>query len=153
MKRWFVSELPKSQAASAHDVQMVLNHLTSRGDFDMNRIAMFGEGSEGGIAILAAAADQRIKALEVLEPWRDWLKWLAESKIIPDEERQKYLKPEFLAQVVPFDPTLWLPKVKSQSIRIQNVRPNPYVPEFSQKSIEAAAPEKAEIEQFGDARA
>ena len=41
MKEWFISELQESLATSAHDVQMVLNYLDSRGDLDMNRVRMF----------------------------------------------------------------------------------------------------------------
>ena len=51
MKEWFVSELRESLATSAHDVQMVLNYLASRGDVDMNRVGMFGDGSGASIAI------------------------------------------------------------------------------------------------------
>jgi acetyl esterase/lipase len=72
MNKWFVSELQEALATSTHDVQMVLNYLAKRGDLDMSRIGMFGQGSGGAIAILSAAADSRIVALDVLDPWGDW---------------------------------------------------------------------------------
>jgi dienelactone hydrolase len=72
MKEWFLSELQESVATSAHDVQMVLNYLASRGDLDMNRVGMFAQGSGASIAILATAVDPRIKVLEALDPWGDW---------------------------------------------------------------------------------
>src|ERR1700734_1539970 len=69
MKEWFVSELQESLGSSVHDVQMILNYLSTRDDLDMSRVGMFGVGSGGTIAILAAAVDPRIKAIDVIDPW------------------------------------------------------------------------------------
>ena len=55
MREWFVSELQESLATSAHDVQMVLNYLATRGDLDMTRVGMFAQGSGASIAILGMA--------------------------------------------------------------------------------------------------
>ncbi len=150
MKEWFVSEFQESLATSTHDVQMILNYLKDRGDLDMDHIGMFGQGSGGSIAILASAADPRIKSVDVLTPWGDWPNWLAKSPGIPQEERAKYLTPEFLASVAPLEPASWLPKMKARSIRIQNVRKDPAMPDESQLKIEGAAPVIAEINQYGD---
>jgi hypothetical protein len=152
-KEWFVSELQESLAGSVHDVQMILNYLATRGDFDMSRVGMFGQGSGGTIAILASAADPRIAALDVLTPWGDWPDWLQASKLVPDGERTKYLTPEFLASVAALDPVIWLPKAKARSIRIENVRHDGVVPDACQERVESAAPEFAEIDQYGDGRA
>jgi hypothetical protein len=152
-KEWFVSELQESLATSTHDVQMVLNYLATRGDLDMDRVGMFGQGSGGAIGILAAAADPRIKTLDVLTPWGDWPSWLAKSKFIPEDQRAKYVTPEFLARVAALDPVQWVAKVKVRSLRIQNVRQDGGVPDSVEEKIEAAAPEIAEINQFGDSRA
>lgn len=151
--QWFVSQLQEALAASTHDVQMVLNFLAARNEFDMDHIGMYGEGSGGAIAILASAADSRIKALEALDPWGDWPDWLAKSASVPNEERPNYLKPDFLAAVAPLDPATWLPKVKAQYVRIDTVQTDPRLPEIVRKKIEAAAPDKAEIDQFGDGHA
>jgi hypothetical protein len=152
-KKWFVSELPESLASTTHDVQMILNFLASRGDLDMDHVGMFGEGSGGAIAILASAADPRIKTLQVLGPWGDWPDWLAQSKAVPDDERATYLKPEFQKSVAPLDPVLWLPKVKSESVRVENVDTYRMVPQICERKIEEAAPKKAQIDDFGDSRA
>ena len=152
-KEWFVSELQESLAESAHDIQMILNYLQTRGDVDMTRVGIFGQGSGGAIAILASAADARIKALDVLTPWGDWPTWLATSKIVPDDERAKYVTPEFLAKVAPLEPTKWLPKVKARSVRVQNVRKDGNVPDEVQEKMEAAAPDITEINQYADGRA
>ena len=152
-KEWFVSELPESLATTTHDVQMILNFLQSLGDFDMNRVGMFGEGSGGAIAILASAADPRIKVVQVLGPWGDWPDWLAKSKVVPDDERAIYLKPEFLKSVAPLDPVQWIPKVQAESFRLQNVVTYQMVPEICTKKIEAAASKTARIDDFGDSRA
>ncbi|HXX21326.1 MAG TPA: hypothetical protein VEJ46_18155 [Candidatus Acidoferrum sp.] len=149
-KDWFVGSLQEALATSTHDVQMILNFLASRGDLDMDHVGMFGEGSGGSIAILASAADARIKSLEVLTPWGDWPDWLAKSGVIKNDERPPFLKPEFQASVASLDPLMWLPKVKARSVRIDDVRPDPRVPETVQKKIEAAAPDRAEIDVYGD---
>jgi hypothetical protein len=152
-KKWFVSELPESLATTTHDVQMILNFLASLGDLDMEHVGMFGEGSGGAIAILASAADPRIKAVQVLGPWGDWPDWLAQSKMVPEEERATYLKPEFQKSVAPLDPVLWLPKVKAESIRVENVETYRMVPQVCERKIEDAAPKNAQIDDFGDGRA
>ncbi|MGO9589685.1 MAG: alpha/beta hydrolase family protein [Candidatus Acidiferrales bacterium] len=153
MREWFVSEFQESLGKSVHDVQMILNYLSTRDDLDVAHVGMFGEGSGGSIAVLAAAADSRIKAIDVLDPWGDWPDWLAKSSLVHDDERANFLKPEFLASVAGLDPVQWLPKLKSQHIRIQDNQEDPTDPQAVQKAIEAAAPENAEINQFGDARA
>lgn len=150
MKEWFVSEFQESLATSTHDVQMILNFLAERGEVDMNRVGMFGQGSGGSIAILASAADPRIKALDVLTPWGDWPSWLAKSSVVPSDERAKYTTPEFLAHVAPLDPVAWISKVKAESVRIQNVRQDATMPDDSQLKIEGAAPQFAQINQYGD---
>ena len=152
-KEWFVSELQEALASSVHDVQMILNYLATRGDLDMSRVGMFGQGSGGTIAILASAADSRITALDVLTPWGDWPDWLQTSKLVPDGERAKYVTPEFLALVAPFDPVRWLPKVKARSVRVQDVRHDGVVADVCEERIESAAPGFAEIDQYGDGRA
>jgi hypothetical protein len=119
IKEWFVSDLPQSLAGTAHDVQMILNYLQKRGDFDMNRVGMFGEGSGGTIALLAASVDPRIKAVDVLDPWGDWPVWLATSPIVPDKERAEYLKPGFLTPLAPFDPVKILPAFHAVPLRVQ----------------------------------
>ena len=72
MREWFVSELPESLATSAHDVQMVLNYLSTRDDLDMTRVGMFTQGSGASIGILVSAVDPRIKVLDALDHWDDW---------------------------------------------------------------------------------
>jgi hypothetical protein len=151
MKQWFVSELRQSLATSAHDVQMILNYLASRGDMDMSRVGMFGDGSGASIAILAAAVDPRIKALDLLDPWGDWPDWIAKSTRIPENERPGFLKPEWLVDVAPLDPIKWLPKLKTQKIRIQFVKTVTITPREAQTKIEAAAPASAQIMHYDNA--
>lgn len=145
MKEWFVSELRESLATSVHDVQMVLNYLASRGDVDMSRVGMFGDGSGASIAILSAAVDPRIKTLDLQDPWGDWPDWIKESKRIPEGERPAYLKPEWLAGVAPLDPVKWLPQLKTPTIRIQFVKDITLTPADVQQKIEAAVPTNAQV--------
>lgn len=149
-KEDFFTQLPESMGATVHDVQMILNFLDSRREFDMSRVGMLGQGSGGAIAILASAVDPRIKALDVLTPWGDWPVFLAKSTFVVKEERADLNKPEFLKTVAGLDPQQWFPKVKARSIRLQNVRKDGHMPDEAQEGMEAAAPETAEIDQFGD---
>lgn len=138
MKEWFVSELQEALGSSVHDVQMILNYLSARDDLDVSQVGMFATGSGGTIAILAAVADPRIKAIDVLDPWGDWPDWMAKSSIIPTNERPNFVKPEFLKKVEPLDPVQWLPKVKAQ-VRIQRLLNDTTTPQVAEERIEAAA--------------
>jgi hypothetical protein len=140
MKEWFLSELQESLATSAHDVQMVLNYLAARGDLDMNRVGMFGQGSGATIAILASAADPRIKALDVLDPWGDWPAWLATSPFVPEDERADYLKPEFLKKAAALETIEWLPKIQAEKFRLQQLTFETDTPPAAKEKLRAAVP-------------
>lgn len=152
MKEWFVSELPEAIGTSVHDVQMVLNYLATREDLDMNKVAMFGEGSGGTIAILSAAVDSRIKAIDVLDPWGDWPEWMAHSSLVPEDERPRYLTSQFLSKVAPVDPVLWFPRLKTQKIRIDHVLDDSITSKAAKDRIEAAAPGSAQIVRYETTR-
>lgn len=152
-KEWFVSEMQEALGSTVHDVQLILDYLRTRKDLDANRVAMFGSGSGGAIAILASATDSRIRAVDLLGPWGDWPEWVAGTKIIADDERAKYEKPEFLAKVAPLEPATWLPKIKARALRMQDVRVNKSMPDDAQKKLEAAAPDFAVLNEYGNGRA
>jgi hypothetical protein len=139
MKEWFVSDLPEVLVETTHDVQMILNYLSRRGDMDMNRVGIYGQGSGGTIAVLAAAADPRIKALDLLDPWGDWSDWMAQSLRVPNEERLRYVQAQFLKRVAPFDTVRWLPTLKSPAVRLDEVVTDGITPAVCQKRIESAA--------------
>jgi hypothetical protein len=140
MKQWFVSELPESLGSTVHDVQLILNYLAERGDIDMDHVGMLGMGAGATIAILSARADSRIKTIDLLDPWGDWPDWLKDSPVVPDEERPKYLTPEFLKSVAHFDPVAYLPDLMSQSIRLQQTMSDPLTPSAAKAKIADAAP-------------
>jgi len=150
MKEWFVSQLRESLATSAHDVQMILNYLATRGDLDMDRVGMFGDGSGASIAILAAAVDPRIKTLDLLDPWGDWPDWIAKSTLIPENERPDFLKPDWLAAVAPLDPLKWLPQLSRQTVRVQFVKGVTVTPAEAQAKIESAIPSSAKVFHYDD---
>jgi len=149
----FFNQLPVSLVASVHDVQMILNYLESRNEFDMSRVAMFGQGSGGAIAILTSAVDPRLKVLDVLSPWGDWPTFLEKSTAVPQDDRPKVTTPEFLQSVAGLDPLQWFPKVKAQSVRLEDIRKDGHMPDAGEEAMEAAAPAIAEIDQFGDTEA
>ena len=148
MKQWFLSELQESLATSAHDVQMVLNYLSQRGDLDMNRVGMFTQGSGASIAILASAVDPRIKVLEALDPWGDWPAWIATSPFVPAEERADYVKPEFLKKVAPLDPLDWLPKIQAKKFRLDTELFDANTPKPIQEKLRAAVPAGSKLELY-----
>jgi hypothetical protein len=150
MKEWFVSEMRESLATTAHDVLLTLNYLAQRGDFDMTRVGMFGDGSGASVAILAAAADPRIKSLDLLDPWGDWPDWVKQSTRIPEEERPNFLKPEWLDANAPMDPLKWFPQLKTPNVRLQLVKSVGITPDAAQAKIEAAAPKQAKIVRYND---
>ena len=153
MKEWFVSEMRESLATTAHDVQLILNYLSSRGDFDMNRVGVFGDGSGASIAILAAAVDSRIKSLDLINPWGDWPDWVVKSTRIPDNERPNFQKQEWLDANAPMDPMKWLPQLKTPNVRLQFVKSLGITPPEAQAKLEAAAPKQARIVQYNDTAA
>lgn len=153
LKQWFVSELQESIGTSVHDVQMVLNYLASRNDVDMSRVGMYGQGSGGTIALLAAEADPRIKVLDVLSPWGDWPDWLKESKLIDDQERDSFLKPEFLQRAAAVEPIDALRHLKLAHLRIQQIGGDAATPPKAADAIAAAVPAGAIVQRFDDTHA
>lgn len=148
MKEWFVSELQEALASSTHDVQMIVTYLGSRGDLDTQRLGIFGQGSGGSIAILAAAADPRITALDVVDPWGDWPDWLEDSTCIPEKERPAYLTPEFLQKVSTLDPAKYLPGMKGRAVRIEQVMDYSVNPPVVRDTIAAAAPDPGDVKRY-----
>jgi hypothetical protein len=140
MKEWFVSELQECLATSAHDVQMVLNYLATRGDLDMDHVGMFTQGSGASIAILASAADPRIKVLEALDPWGDWPTWMATSPLVPEDERAQYVKPDFLKKVSTLDPVDWLPKIQAKKLRLDDELFDTDTPKDAKEKLRRAVP-------------
>src|SRR6202048_4167978 len=152
LRQWFVSELAESLGSSVHDVQLILNHLTDRGDVDMNRVGMFGMGSGATIAILAAGADSRIKAVDALDPWGDWPDWFKESPVVSEPERAKYLTREFLKSVAALDPVTYLPSLKIKSFRLQQTVSEPVTPGSAKNRISSAVPLRTEIAKYQNAK-
>ncbi len=140
LREWFISELQECLGTTAHDVQMLLDYLASRSDLDMTRVGMYGQGSGGGIAILASAADPRITVLDVLDPWGDWPDFMATSPFIPEEERADYVKPEYLGKVAKLETMDWLPKIQAKKFRLQQNMFSTYTPPLVKEKIRAAAP-------------
>lgn len=150
MKEWFVSELQESLGTTVHDVQMILNYLAPRTDLNMDRVGMFGEGSGGTIALLAAAADPRIRVVDVLNPWGDWPDWFKTTPEVTEEERVKFRKPEFLKKLATLDPATYLPQLKTRSIRVQQVMDEPVTPEAARRKIAAAVVAPETLVQYKD---
>lgn len=142
----FVSRLEESLGATVHDVQMILNYLETRGDLDMQRVGMWGDGSGASIAIMTTAIDPRIKTLDLLDPWGDWPDWLAQSSLVPKDSRATFLMPEFLASVEDLEPMKALAKLRKQNVRLQYITEGVTVtPTLAREKMEAAAPPNVKI--------
>jgi cephalosporin-C deacetylase-like acetyl esterase len=119
---------------------MILNYLASRGDLDMSRVGMFGQGSGATIAILASAADPRIKVLDVLDPWGDWPAWMATSPFVPEEERAAYVKPEFLKKAATLETLDWMRKIQAKKFRFQQTIFETDTPKAIKEKLRSAVP-------------
>ncbi len=139
MRQWFISELAESLVTTVHDVEMVVDYLSMRGDIDMDHIGMFGAGSGGSIAILAATADPRIRAIQVIDPWGDWPDWLAKSTLVPERERPLYLRPEFLKKLAALNPVRWLTRLEKRPIRLEKLSYDSGTPRIAKEALAAAA--------------
>ncbi len=148
MKEWFLSELQESLGTTAHDAQMVLNYLETRGDLDMSRVGMFGQGSGASIAILASAVDPRIKVLDVLDPWGDWSAWMATSPFVPEDERPDYVKPEFLKKAATMETLDWLPRIQAKKFRLQQNLFETDTPKPVKEKLRAAVPHGSEVVRY-----
>lgn len=148
LRQWFVSELAESIGSTVHDVQFILSYLAGRGDMDMDHVGIFGMGSGATIAILAAHADPRIKTLDLLDPWGDWPTWLKQSPLVGEDERAKFLTPEFLKSVSTLDPVAYLPSLKTQHIRLQQTLSEPDTPKAAKERIAAALPDPSQLTQY-----
>lgn len=142
LREWFLSEMQEALATSTHDVQFLINYLQTRPDLDARQVGMFGQGSGGTVAILAAAADARIVAVDLLVPWGDWPKYLKSAAVLAKEKpelRGKYSTPEFLKTVAMFEPLDHLPKLKGRNVRMTFVADEPTCPNEVQDSFERVA--------------
>jgi hypothetical protein len=124
---------------------MAISHAGLHEGLDTTGVGVYGEGSGATVAILAAAVDPRIQTLDLFDPWGSWPEWVASTTRIPEKERADYLKPEYLKKVAPLDPVKWFAQVKTQNIRLQNVRSSGETPSAVQKQIEATAPSSAQV--------
>jgi hypothetical protein len=150
MREWFIPELQESMASSAHDVQLIIDYLARRGDLNLEGgVGMFGQGSGGAIAILAASADPRIRAVDLLNPWGDWPDWLKSSPEIPDALRANLLTPEFLQKASYVEPLTYLAALKGRALRVQQIMDYPNTPPAARDKIAAAVP-AGELVQFKD---
>ena len=145
-REWFVDQLQEAMGTTVHDVQMVLNYLSTRGDLDTTRVGMWADGSGASIAIMASAVDARIKVLDLLDPWGDWPEWLAKSSLVPEAQRADFLKQDFLASLENLEPLKLFPQVKASQIRLQQINEGVTVtPNVAAQKIAATAPARTKV--------
>jgi hypothetical protein len=152
MREWFIPQLQEALGSSVHDVQLILDYLGNRPDLSANQVGMWGQGSGGTIAILAAVADPRIRALDLLNPWGDWPDWLKTSPVVPEEQRASFLTPEFLRSVSMLDPVSYLPLLQDRSVHLQQIVDDPAMPPAARDKMAAAVPQDR-LAQFKNAEA
>jgi hypothetical protein len=145
MKQWYLSELQEALAETTHDVQMILNYLQQRQEFDLSRVGVFGTGSGASVGILAAVADSRIQVLDLVNPWGDWPIFVSTTQLLSPVDRKDYVTQDFLAKVTPLDPVKWLPKLSKRQIRIQIIDEQVKQEKAALDGIETAAPKDAKV--------
>ena len=143
-KQWFISELPEALGATTHDVQMIIDLLEKRSDLDTHRLGMFGQGSGATIALLAAAVDPRIRAVDLLDPWGDWPEWLQQSSLVPDSDHQTDTTTALSARLTKLDPLSRLPSLSATAVRLQQTSFDPNTPISIQKRLEKSMPPGAD---------
>lgn len=139
-KQTFVSELPEALGKSVHDVQLLLDYLDTRSDLDAKRAGIFGQGSGGTIALLAASVEPRLKAVDVIDPWGDWPDWFKQSPVIPESERLHFTDPAFLKISAPCDPMFVLPALTNRAVRLQQTTLNPSTPAAAAERLRKSLP-------------
>jgi hypothetical protein len=150
MTQNFLTQLPESLPMTVHDIQMVINYLYTRKDLnlDLDRIGIFATGSGATAAILAAVADPRIKALDLLNPWGDWPDWMAKSELLSFVACEGCNSPEFLQGLAPLDPVKRLPQLNTPYVRFRHFVENGQTPRIAQDKMEAVIPKSADITRF-----
>jgi hypothetical protein len=103
-------------------------------------VGIFGQGSGATIAILSAAVDPRLKAVDAVDPWGDWPDWLAGSPLVPNSERPHYLTPAFLAGVAPLDPLRWMGGLAGRPFRMEETLFTAVTPDAARQRLLAALP-------------
>jgi hypothetical protein len=87
----------------------------------------------------------------LLDPWGDWPDWLSGSPQVPEDERAKYLTPEFLKSVAALDPVAYLPSLKTPSLRLQQTLSEPITPKTAKERIAAALPDPSQLAKYANA--
>jgi len=128
----------------------MIDYLETRDDLDTGRIGIFGQGSGGAISILAAAADHRIMAIDVMNPWGDWPDWLARSPVVPNEERADYTSAAFLEKVKPLDPLRWMDQLADRPFRVQETLFDEAVPDEVRRKMQEALPKTGQFASYAD---
>ena len=146
MKDTLISKMDEALPTTVHDISLILDFLATRGDLDMTRVGIFGQGSGGAIAILSASIEPRIKTLDLLDPWGDWPHWFAQAADVNPKDRTGFLTPEFQKPLEKLEPLHYLPLLK-QKIRIQYVA-DEGEPASVIDAMKAAAPKDAEFKRY-----
>ncbi|MGB8260661.1 MAG: hypothetical protein WCE75_09935 [Terracidiphilus sp.] len=150
MNHNFVTRMPEAMVSTVHDIQLILDFLQSRGDLDMSRVGIFGQGSGGAIATLAASVEPRIKALDLLVPWFDYPVWFRSAVDVPWQKGAPatgLITPEILEALEPFDPLVVLPRLKTQKIRLQ-IAGDQGMPAEALDQLQAAMPAPGQLARF-----
>jgi len=150
LRQNFLSQLPETLAMTAHDTQMVINYLSTRKDLnlDLDRLGIFATSFGATAAILAAAADSRIKAIDLLNPWGDWPDWVKKSELLGFVPCETCSQPEFLQNLAPLDPVKWLPTLTTPYIRIRHFVENGETPRIAQDRMEAVVAKSAKVVRY-----
>jgi hypothetical protein len=95
---------------------------------------MFGQGSGGTIALLAAGVDPR----------GNWPEWMAKSTLIPEDERPDDTTPQSLDKVAALDPARVLPQL-TLPVHVQDTLYEKETPKVCKDRIESVVPSSGTV--------
>ncbi|MEO8208470.1 MAG: hypothetical protein ABI598_05495 [Chloroflexota bacterium] len=114
-----------------------LDRLATEPGVDPSRLGVVGHDFGGMLAAVAAADDDRLRALVIIAATPRWGDWFLPFWPIPDD------RIDYLRTLRPLDPIECINRVRSPEILLQFGRRDFYIAEMSGREFQRAAPDGA----------
>jgi dienelactone hydrolase len=121
---------------------MCLDVLHDRPDVDPARLGIVGHDFGGMLALVAAAEDDRVKAVVAIAATPRWGDWFLTFWPISDD------RIDYLRALRPLDPVERIGKVARAPILLQFAERDYYIALMSARELQRAAPEGAELRTY-----
>jgi dienelactone hydrolase len=117
-----------------------LDLLAGRDDVDADRLAVVGHDFGAMLATIAAAREERVRAVALVAPTPRWGDWFLPFWSI-DEDRIDYLR-----ALRPLDPVEQMAGITPRPVLLQMARRDFYVPVMAGHELRAAAGDEAQLD-------